>query len=147
MIAAGEEAPDFDGPTSTGTRFHLAGERGHPVVLYFFPKADTPGCTAESKGFQEHLGELGGRDVRVVGVSTDSLEAQKKFSAKYGFEFPLVADPEKEIARKYGVLGLLGMAKRVTFLIGADGRVRQVIDRMGADPHVAAACDRSWSAP
>jgi peroxiredoxin Q/BCP len=144
MIAEGEMAPDFEGPTSDGKQLKLSGLRGHPVILYFYPEADTPGCTVESKGFRDHFDELGSQDVRVIGVSVDSVEAEQKFAKKYGFQFPLVADPTGEITTKYGVKGFAGRAKRVTFLIGRDGRVVKVIESSRATNHVEGACSFSW---
>jgi peroxiredoxin Q/BCP len=145
MVDAGEIAPDFEGPASDGTTVKLSALRGRPVVLYFFPKADTPGCTIESKGFRDHFEELGGRNVKVIGVSVDSLEDEKKFAQKYGFPFPIVADPTKEITKKYGVLGTFGAAKRVTFLIGADGTVQKVVASALPGGHVSAACEIDWT--
>ncbi|HEV2316367.1 MAG TPA: peroxiredoxin [Thermoplasmata archaeon] len=144
MIAEGEMAPDFEGPTSAGSRLKLSELRGHPVILYFYPQADTPGCTREGKGFRDHFDELGGKDVRVIGVSTDDVEDEAKFAKKYGFQFPLVADPNGEITGKYGVKGLTGRAKRVTFLIQPDGRVAKVIASSDASNHVDQACEFSW---
>jgi thioredoxin-dependent peroxiredoxin len=144
MIGQGDVAPDFEGETSQGTKFKLSGLKGHPVVLYFYPKAMTGGCTTESKGFRDHFDELGARDVRVVGVSVDTVEDEKKFSEMYGFQFPLVADPTGKIAEAYGVLRSTGGAKRVTFLIGADGHVVRVIDSNIPGNHVGAACSKDW---
>jgi peroxiredoxin Q/BCP len=143
MLAVGEKAPDFEGMTSQGTKFRLSEQLGHPVVLYFFPKADTPGCTIESKGFRDHYAELGNRDVRVAGVSTDTVEEEKAFAQKYGFPFPLIADPTTEISAKYGVLGR-GHARRVTFLIDPQGKVERVIDSMLPGTHVSGACSMDW---
>jgi thioredoxin-dependent peroxiredoxin len=139
MVAIGETAPDFEAPDQDGSPFRLSSLRGSPVVLYFYPKADTPGCTIESKGFQEHLGEFQARGVRVVGVSVDDCPAQKAFAGKYGLRFPLIADTKKEVAGRYGVLGPRGSARRVTFLIDRDGKVVEVVDTPSPDPHVAKA--------
>lgn len=128
-----------------GTRFRLSEHRGHPVVVYFFPAADTPGCTIESKGFRDHLPELGGRDVRVVGVSVDTVEDEKKFAEKYGLNFPLVGDTTKKISESYGVLKNGSRARRVTFLIGANGKVAQVIDSSLPGNHVEGACAIGWT--
>ncbi len=144
MIAAGDLAPEFEGETSQGTRLRLSELRGHPVVLYFYPKADTPGCTTESKGFRDHFDELGSRDVRIVGVSVDSVSDEVAFAQKYGFQFPLVADPTGTISEAYGVRRPGGAARRVTFLIGPDGRVVKVIDSSAAGTHVGAACAKDW---
>jgi thioredoxin-dependent peroxiredoxin len=144
MVEVGQIAPDFQGPASDGSTVQLSKLRGHPVILYFFPKADTPGCTIESKGFRDHFDELGGRDVRVIGSSVDSLEDEKAFAKKYGFQFPIVADPTKKIATSYGVLGPGGSARRVTFLIGADGKVLKVIEGK-PENHVNEACAVDWT--
>jgi peroxiredoxin Q/BCP len=145
MVEAGEMAPDFEGAASDGSTIKLSALRGQPVVVYFFPKADTPGCTIESKGFRDRFEELGGRNVKVIGVSVDSLEDEKKFAKKYGFPFPIVADPSKEITKKYGVLGTFGAAKRVTFLIGPDGKVEKVVASSLPTAHVSAACEVGWT--
>ena len=139
MVVAGEVAPEFEAPDQDGVPFRLASLRGSPVVLYFYPKADTPGCTIESKGFQEHLGEFAARGVRIVGVSVDDCPAQKAFAQKYGLRFTLVADAKKEVAARYGVLGPRGVARRVSFLIDRDGRVAEVVDSSSPDPHLARA--------
>jgi thioredoxin-dependent peroxiredoxin len=139
MVAVGEPAPEFEAPDQDGRPFRLSSLRGSPVVLYFYPKADTPGCTIESKGFQEHLGEFAAKGVRVVGVSVDDCPAQKAFAAKYGLKFPLVADAKKEVAGRYGVLGPRGTARRVSFLIDRDGTIAEIVDASSPDPHVAKA--------
>ncbi len=145
MVAAGELAPDFEAPNQDGSPFRLSSLRGSPVVLYFYPKADTPGCTIESKGFQEHLGAFAGKGVRVVGVSVDDCPAQKAFASKYGLQFPLIADTKKEVAGKYGVLGPHGAARRVSFLIGKDGTVAEVVDTSSPATHVERARARFLS--
>ena len=142
MIPVGATAPDFTGPTSLGGPFTLSSLRGRPVVLFFYPKANSLGCTVEARGFSEHYLEFTSAGVEVVGVSVDSVEAQKRFQEKCSLPFPLIADRDRAIAQKYGVLGLLGMAKRVTFLIGADGQVTDVIEGMSPGPHVRRAVER-----
>ena len=139
MVAPGETAPEFEVPDQDGKPFRLSSLRGAPVVLYFYPKADTPGCTIESKGFQQQLGEFVARGVKVVGVSVDDCPAQKAFARKYGLAFPLLADAKKEVAALYGVLGPRGVARRVTFLIDRDGKVAEVVDSSSPDPHLARA--------
>jgi thioredoxin-dependent peroxiredoxin len=139
MVDVGQLAPDFEAPDQDGKTFRLSSLRGAPVVLYFYPAADTPGCTLESKGFQEHLAEFAAEKVRVVGVSTDDCPAQKAFANKYGLRFPLIADSKKEVAASYGVLKPSGTARRVTFLLGGDGKVIEVVDTSSAETHVARA--------
>lgn len=147
MIAVGENAPDFQGTTGDGTPLGLSSFRGRPLVLFFYPKAHTSGCRLETRGFAEHYPDLHRAGIEVVGVSVDSVEDQKSFAAECGAAFPLVADHDKSIARAYGVLGLLGLARRVTFFIGPDGRVEDVVDGLRPGPHVARAVERAGKAP
>jgi thioredoxin-dependent peroxiredoxin len=146
MIAEGAPAPDFEAPDQDGRPFRLSSLRGSPVVLYFYPKADTPGCTLESKGFQAHLSKFAAGGVRVVGVSVDDCPAQKAFAEKYGLKFTLLADSKKEVGQKFGVLGPRGSARRVTFLIDRSGTVVEVVDSSSPDPHVERARARFLSA-
>jgi len=139
MLAAGDRAPDFVAPNQDGTPFRLSSLKGSPVVLYFYPKADTPGCTIESKGFRDVHAEFAAKNVKIVGVSVDDCPAQKAFMQKYGLPFPLIADSAKQVATAYGVLGPRGTARRVTFLIDADGKVVEVVDSSSPEPHLMAA--------
>jgi thioredoxin-dependent peroxiredoxin len=136
MLAVGAEAPAFTGVTQSGRSFSLASLRGTPVVLYFYPKANTMGCTVETKGFAEHYAEIRNAGFEVVGVSVDSIDTQRGFAEKCGAAFPLIADRDKSIARQYGVLGLLGIAKRVTFFLGPDGRIADIVEGMLPGPHL-----------
>lgn len=145
MLSVGDLAPDFPVPTPEQPSRTLSSLRGHPVILFFFPKANTAGCTRETRGFAVRYPKFREAGVEVIGVSVDSGETQAAFAEKCGAQFPMVGDPTKEIARKYGVLGLLGIAKRVTFLLDAEGRVRQVVEGLLPDPHLRAA--EGWGAP
>ena len=136
MLAAGDPAPDFSAPNQDGTSFRFSSLRGAPVVLYFYPKADTPGCTIESKGFRDVYPEYRAHQVHVVGVSVDDCPAQKAFAQKYGLPFPLIADSSKSVATAYGVLGPRGSARRVTFLIDAQGTILEVVDGSAPEPHL-----------
>lgn len=136
MPVVGEPAPDFDAPTSTGASLKLASLRGKPVVLYFYPEADTPGCTIESKGFRDIYPELSAKGVHVIGVSVDPVEDQQAFAGKYSLPFPLVADTSKTVARAYGVLHASGKARRVTFFLDREGRIADVVDASAAAAHV-----------
>ena len=144
MLAVGDEAPDFSIPLADGTTRTLSSYRGRRVVLYFFPKANTTGCTIETRGFAQHYDEFQRAGVEVIGVSVDSADTQTEFAKKCGSRVPMVGDRSKEIAREYGVLGLMGWAKRVTFLVDADGRVRDVVEGMTPGPHLRAA--ETWTA-
>ncbi|HTW76915.1 MAG TPA: peroxiredoxin [Thermoplasmata archaeon] len=139
MVAIGDAAPDFQAPNQDGTPFRLSSLKGGPVVLYFYPKADTPGCTIEAKGFRDVYGDFRAQRVQVIGVSTDDCPDQKSFQSKYGLPFPLIADHDKAVATAYGVLGPHGNARRVTFLIDPSGKVVEVVDGAPPDQHVARA--------
>jgi thioredoxin-dependent peroxiredoxin len=143
MIAAGELAPPFVGTVADGSTLDFAAYRGRSVVLYFYPKANTTGCTLEARSFAENYAEFQKAGIAVIGVSVDSVEDQKKFSEKCNLPFPLVADRDKSVAKRYGVLGLLGIAKRVTFFVGPDGRVVEVVQGMMPGPHVRRALERA----
>jgi thioredoxin-dependent peroxiredoxin len=136
MLTIGELAPDFEGPTSTGATFRLSSLRGHRVVLYFYPKASSYGCTHESIEFAHAYPDLRSHGAEVVGISVDNEAAQRQFAEECELPFTLVADSTKEIARKYGVLGAFGLAKRVTFLLDPDGRVTHVTSGTLPGPHI-----------
>ena len=112
MLAVGDLAPDFPVVLSNGTTRPFSSFRGQPVILYFFPKANTSGCTVETRGFSERYEQLQHTGIEVIGVSVDSAETQAAFAEKCGSKFPMVGNRTKEVARKYGVLGFLGVAKR-----------------------------------
>jgi peroxiredoxin Q/BCP len=126
----GDKAPDFALPDETGTIRTLAGLLAEgPIVLYFYPAAMTPGCTAESCHFRDLQAEFAAVGAQRVGISTDAVDRQKQFSDKYSFDFPLLSDPDSAVARLYGVKRNLGLlpTKRVTFVIGTDGVIVDVI--------------------
>ena len=143
-ITEGAAAPDFT-MSATGERtVSLATQRGRPFVLYFYPKADTPGCTKEACAFQEALPQLGKIGVDVIGVSKDKLPALERFAAKYGLTFPLASD-ESGVAEAYGawveksMYGKTYMGlDRSTILVDAQGRVTRVWRKVKVDGHAAA---------
>jgi len=139
VLGVGDVAPDFSLRLPDGSTRTLASYRGRPVVLFFYPKANTTGCTLETRGFSERYEAFRRAGVEVIGVSVDSAETQAAFAEKCGSRFPLVADTSKEIARQYGVLGLLGWARRVTFLVDGQGRIREVVEGTLPGPHLKAA--------
>jgi len=131
--APGDMAPDFTLQTDDGGSLSLSGLRGRKAVLYFYPKADTPGCTQESMDFNRLRPDFESSGVAIVGVSADPVEAQEKFRAKYGLAFPLASDTGHEMLEAYGVWAEKSMygrkfmgIVRSTFLIGADGRIARV---------------------
>jgi peroxiredoxin Q/BCP len=129
MLAQGDLAPDFTLTDQHGTPLSLSGLRGRKVLVYFYPKADTPGCTAQSCGLRDIAGEVG--DTAIVGISPDTPEDQLKFDEKYSLGFPLLADEGHRVADQYSVWGEVelpnGMkftgVQRSAFLVDADGRI------------------------
>lgn len=134
-LAVGEPAPDFTLPSQDGSPVGLKDYRGKWVVLYFYPKDNTPGCSLEAHNFQRDMGKFESRGAAVLGVSLDSRESHQQFCAKQGLTFKLLSDNEKEVARLYGSLrNVIGfkMAARNTFLIDPQGRIAQIW--MGVNP-------------
>lgn len=135
FLSPGMEAPDFEARDQDGNPVRLRDFRGRPVVLYFYPEDDTPGCTREACAFRDGIGAFQSRGVLVLGVSTQDEASHREFRDKYELNFPLLADPEKRITRSYNALGLLGLAKRVTYVIGADGRIVAAFRRLDPKSH------------
>ena len=136
----GEKAPPVDGKNQDGKNWKLAEAQGKKIVLlYFYPKDDTPGCTKEACGLRDQMGDLKKDGVEVIGVSFDSAESHQKFIQKYNLNFPLLADTDGKIADAYGVRREAGknIARRVSFLIGKDGKIAHVTDSPNADVHLA----------
>ena len=142
-IVEGKAAPAFTLTDQDGTKTSLKDFAGRHLILYFYPKDDTPGCTKEACGFRDAWRELQKLGVVVLGVSGDSAESHQKFKAKYKLPFPLLSDPDKKVMTKYGAYGekvlygkkTVGMI-RSTFVIDGDGVVRKVFPRVKVDGHV-----------
>ncbi len=128
---AGDLAPDFELPDETGTPRKLSDFlAGGPVVLFFYPAAMTPGCTAESCHFRDMKAEFAEAGAQRVGISADPVEKQKRFSDKHSFDYPLLSDPDGAVATSFGVrrkLSFISPVKRATFVIGSDRRIATVI--------------------
>lgn len=142
-IVEGQLAPDFALPATDGSTIRLSELRGKKVVLYFYPKDDTPGCTKEACSFRDNLGVLQSMGVVVLGVSPDTVASHQKFAQKYGLTFPLLADEGSQVATLYGVwkekkqYGRTYMGiERTTFLIDENGIVRRVFPKVKVDGHV-----------
>jgi peroxiredoxin Q/BCP len=126
LLPVGSAAPDITGKTADGGSTRLSDLRGHPAVVYFYPKDGTPGCTREACAFRDAWATYEAKHVAIFGVSRDSEERHAAFREEHRLPFPLVSDVDGDVARAFGVSSTLGMASRVTFLIGPDGRVLRV---------------------
>jgi peroxiredoxin Q/BCP len=127
MLKVGERAPDFSAESTTGKPVSLQALRGQPVVIYFYPKAFTPLCSAEARKFRDNYPEIQALGAEVIGVSVDTHDVQCRFAVEQGVKFPLIPDHDKAVSRLFGVLWpLLPIDKRVTFVIDAEGVVRAV---------------------
>jgi peroxiredoxin Q/BCP len=143
-LTVGEKAPPFVLPASTGQHISLQALAGKTVVLYFYPRDDTPGCTTEACGFRDSYNALKAAGVEVLGVSADSLRAHTKFTEKYHLPFPLLSDADKTVAIAYGAWGeklvrgrpVVGM-KRMTFLIDAAGTIQRIWSTVKPAGHAA----------
>jgi thioredoxin-dependent peroxiredoxin len=142
MIEAGQAAPDFTLKDQDGHEVTLSRLTGQAVVLYFYPRDDTPGCTKEACAFRDARAEYAKAGAKVIGVSPDTLASHKKFAEKFQLPFTLVADPEKSVCQSYGVwqektlYGKTSMGVvRTTFLIDGDGIVRHVFPKVKVDGH------------
>jgi peroxiredoxin Q/BCP len=142
MINVGDPAPKFKLQSLDGTWTTLGEFKGKKVILYFYPKDDTPGCTNEACSFQENIAALKKKGAVILGVSADSIESHKKFAAKYGLQFPLLSDETKEVCKQYGVWkerSLYGRKfmgiERTTFIIDERGNVQNIFPRVKVDGH------------
>ncbi|MGN6642506.1 MAG: thioredoxin-dependent thiol peroxidase [Verrucomicrobiota bacterium] len=143
-LKEGDPAPEFNVATSGGGRVSLADFKGKNVILYFYPKDDTPGCTKEACAFRDDFAAFKKKGAVVLGVSTDSVKAHDKFVEKFKLPFTLLADEEKKIVQAYGVWGeksFMGRkymgTNRVTFLIGPDGRIKKIWPTVKPEEHAA----------
>ena len=141
-MRVGEVAPEFTLEDQDGRRHRLADYRGRWVVLYFYPKDDTPGCTKEACAFRDAHAELEALGAVVLGVSADDVQSHRRFAEKHGLNFPLLADPEKTVIRAYGAWGRKNLYGRVyegvmryTFLIDPEGRVARVWKKVKPEAH------------
>jgi peroxiredoxin Q/BCP len=142
VIAVGETAPDFELPDQDGQPVRLSALRGAPVVLYFYPKANTPGCTTQACGVRDHQGDYAAAGATVVGVSPDPVAAVKRFHDKYGLTFTLLADEDHAVSERYGVWVRKAMygrrymgVQRATFVIDAAGVVTHAIPKVSPKTH------------
>lgn len=143
-LKIGSKAPAFSGNDQNGNKIALKDFKGKKVVLYFYPKDDTPGCTAQACNLRDNYQDLLKSGMQIVGVSVDSVKSHKKFEQKYELPFPLIADEDKKIVEAYGVWGekkFMGRTymgtNRVTFLIDEQGKINHIISKPDTKNHTA----------
>jgi len=141
-LKVGDKAPDFNVSTDAGQKIKLSDFKGKKIVLYFYPKDDTPGCTKEACAFRDGISEIKDRGAVVLGVSTDSGDSHKKFKSKFDLNFPLLADTDKKIVEAYGVwkekinYGKKYMGiERTTFIINKEGKISHIFPKVKVDEH------------
>ena len=136
MVEEGQPAPDFELESDAGETVKLSELRGKPVVLYFYPKDDTPGCTRQACGIRDAWGEFQRAGAEVFGISADSQASHERFKSKYSLPFTLLADPERTLGEPYGVSREGKRSyERSTFVIDADGNVAKIMRRVNPDRH------------
>jgi len=142
VMNVNEKAPDFTLPDENGEPVTLSSFKGKPIVLFFYPRANTPGCTVEACGFRDHYGKLIRAGLTILGISPDTAKAQKKFQEKYQLPYTLLADADKDVAKLYDVLKEKNMygkkvmgIERTTFLITPNGTIAQVWRKVKPEGH------------
>jgi len=141
-LRAGQKAPDFTAMNDKGEKVKLADLKGKKVVLYFYPKDDTPGCTKEACAFRDGIDEIKSRGAVVMGVSADSVDSHKKFRSKFDLNFPLLADSDKKMVEAYGVWKEKSMygkkymgIERTTFIIDGSGKISHIFPKVKVEQH------------
>lgn len=141
-LKVGDKAPAFKLKNQDEETISLSGLKGKPVVLYFYPKDDTPGCTKEACNFRDEFPKFGKLKAEIIGISTDSVKSHKKFAEKYGLPFILLADEKKQVVQEYGVWKEKNMygrkymgIERTTFIINSDGRIANIFPKVKVDEH------------
>jgi peroxiredoxin Q/BCP len=139
MLKIGEAAPDFTLTTHTGKQVALAKLRGRKVLLWFYPEADTPGCTVEGRGFRDQIGDFEQNNIQVMGISFNDVEQNAAFAEKHDFPFPLLCDTDRRVGLAYGACtdGKARYANRVSFLIDEDGNLARIYDQVNPRDHPA----------
>lgn len=140
----GDKAPDFKATNQNGKEISLADFAGRKIIMYFYPKANTPGCTTESCNLRDNYDDLLGKGFEIIGVSADSQQKQKKFAEKYDLQFTLLADENKEVIKAYGAWGIKKLygkeyegILRTTYVINEKGKIEKVFEKVKTKDHAA----------
>lgn len=136
-LQEGDKAPSFVGTTQDGSTLRLEDFKGKKIVLYFYPKDNTPGCTKQACNLRDHHTDLLKKGYVVIGVSNDSVSSHQRFSQKYQLPFPLIADSDQQITQMYGISRILWFPRRTTFLIDEQGYIKKIISRVKTSDHTA----------
>jgi len=141
-LAVGDKAPTFSLKNGEGKTVKLADFKGKKVVVYFYPKDNTPGCTKEACGFRDDFAQFKKKGIEVIGISPDDEKSHQKFATKFELPFTLLADPDHEVADKYGVWAEKNMygrkywgIKRTTFIIDEEGKIQEIYDKVNTNTH------------
>lgn len=135
MLKVGDIAPDDEIENHEGKKTRISDFRGKTVVLYFYPRDNTPGCTTEACNFRDELDEIRNLGAEVIGVSTDSVQSHRGFMKEHGLNFALLADKNRGFSKAYGALNLTGTASRITYIIGRDGKITHVFPKVSPATH------------
>ncbi len=144
MLTVGSEAPNFTVKDHNNIPLTLSNYRGNKVVLWFYPKADTPGCTVEGQGFRDEFKKFEEKNVVILGVSLDTVEENKAFAEKFSFPYPLLCDVDREIALAYGAVKSKDdqYAARITYVIDTEGKIAEAIESVDTQTHASDLCSR-----
>lgn len=146
LIKVGSDAPDFTLSDSEGNSFTLSSIIGEaPIVLYFYPKAGTPGCTTEACGIRDEYSKFIDSGIKVYGISVDDKESIREFIKENNLNFPLLSDVDKLVSQKYGVLNSFGLSSRVSFIIDKNGKIANIIDDVNVDTHANDVYDLAYN--
>ncbi len=141
ILKEGDVAPDFTLKADDGRSVTLSECRGKTVVLFFYPKDETPGCTKEACTFRDTYEEFKSVGIEVYGISVDNVQSHQAFKKKENLNFTLLSDETREVSKKYGVLGTMGFSQRVTFLIGKDGIIKKIFKDVKPELHAKEVLD------
>ena len=144
MLSVGTKAPDFTVKDNNNTPVSLKNYRGNKVVLWFYPKADTPGCTQEGKGFREKAKDFEQKNIVIFGISLDTVAENKSFAEKFDFPYPLLCDVDKQIAKTYHAIqnDRDQYASRITYVIDEEGKIAEAIEEVNTATHAHDLCTR-----
>jgi thioredoxin-dependent peroxiredoxin len=135
-LSIGNSAPDITLQDSDGNNYSLSDYKGkNPVVIYFYPKAATPGCTKQACGIRDSFSKFKENDIIILGISVDSKESIKEFINDHNLNFPLLSDEKKEVSKAYGVLNTIGLDSRITFVINKEGNITDILKDVDVDTH------------